>query len=60
MAFAQPTCRESLRDIETCLHAQSSLADAILDPPVHTARITLRGESLRKRHACLTPSTPAE
>jgi DNA replication protein DnaC len=38
-----------------------TLADAILDRLVHNAyRITLRGESLRKRNACLTPSTPAE
>jgi DNA replication protein DnaC len=38
-----------------------TLADAILDRLIHNAyRITLKGESLRKRHACLTPSTPTE
>jgi DNA replication protein DnaC len=39
-----------------------TLADAILDRRVHNAyRITLTGESMRKRHArMLTPSAPAE
>ena len=39
-----------------------TLADAILDRLVHNAyRITLKGESMRKRHArTLTPSLPAE
>ncbi len=38
-----------------------TLADAILDRLIHNAyRITLKGESLRKRNACLTPSTPTE
>jgi DNA replication protein DnaC len=39
-----------------------TLADAILDRLVHNAyRITLNGESMRKRHArTLTPTTPAE
>jgi DNA replication protein DnaC len=39
-----------------------TLADAILDRLVHNAyRITLKGESMRKRHArALTPSVPAE
>jgi DNA replication protein DnaC len=39
-----------------------TLADAILDRLVHNAyRITLKGESMRKRHArTLTPSAPAE
>jgi hypothetical protein len=39
-----------------------TLADAILDRLVHNAyRITLKGESMRKRHArTLTPSVPAE
>ena len=38
-----------------------TLADAILDRLIHNAyRINLRGESLRKRHAKLTPTTPSE
>ena len=38
-----------------------TLADAILDRLVHNAyRINLKGESLRKRHAKLTPTTPSE
>ena len=38
-----------------------TLADAILDPIVHSAyRINLKGESMRKRHTKLTPTTPAE
>lgn len=39
-----------------------TLADAILDRLLHNAyRITLKGESMRKRHArTLTPSAPAE
>jgi DNA replication protein DnaC len=38
-----------------------TLADAILDRLVHNAyRINLKGESLRKRHAKLTSTTPSE
>jgi len=38
-----------------------TLADAILDRIVHSAyRITLKGESMRKRHATLTTPTPSE
>lgn len=38
-----------------------TLADAILDRIVHSAyRITLKGESMRKRHAKLTAPTPTE
>lgn len=38
-----------------------TLADAILDRIVHSAyRITLKGESMRKRHAKLTAHTPTE
>lgn len=38
-----------------------TLADAILDRIVHSAyRITLKGESMRKRHAKLTPTTDSE
>jgi DNA replication protein DnaC len=38
-----------------------TLADAILDRLVHNAyRINLKGESMRKRHAKLTPATPSE
>jgi DNA replication protein DnaC len=38
-----------------------TLADAILDRIVHSAyRITLKGESMRKRHAALTATTPSE
>jgi DNA replication protein DnaC len=38
-----------------------TLADAILDRIVHSAyRITLKGESMRKRHAKLTTPTPSE
>jgi len=38
-----------------------TLADAILDRIVHSAyRITLKGESMRKRHAKLTTPTPFE
>ena len=38
-----------------------TLADAILDRIVHSAyRITLKGESMRKRHAKLTAPTPSE
>jgi DNA replication protein DnaC len=38
-----------------------TLADAILDRLVHSAyRINLKGESMRKRHAKLTPTTPPE
>ena len=38
-----------------------TLADAILDRIVHSAyRINLKGESMRKRHTKLTPTTPAE
>jgi DNA replication protein DnaC len=39
-----------------------TLADAILDRLIHNAyRITLKGESMRKRQArTLTPTTPAE
>ena len=38
-----------------------TLADAILDRLIHNAyRINLKGESLRKRHAKLTPTTPSE
>jgi DNA replication protein DnaC len=41
--------------------ADHTLADAILDRIVHSAyRINLKGESMRKRHAKLTPTTPAE
>ena len=38
-----------------------TLGDAILDRLVHSAyRINLKGESMRKRHAKLTPTTPSE
>ena len=38
-----------------------TLADAILDRLIHNAyRINLKGESLRKRHTKLTPTTPSE
>jgi len=38
-----------------------TLADAILDRLVHNAyRINLKGESMRKRHAKLTPNAPSE
>jgi len=38
-----------------------TLADAILDRLIHNAyRINLKGESLRKRHAKLTATTPSE
>jgi DNA replication protein DnaC len=38
-----------------------TLADAILDRLVHNAyRINLKGESMRKRHAKLTTTTPSE
>jgi DNA replication protein DnaC len=38
-----------------------TLGDAILDRLVHNAyRINLKGESMRKRHAQLTPTAPAE
>lgn len=38
-----------------------TLGDAILDRLVHNAyRINLKGESMRKRHAKLTPTTPSE
>jgi len=38
-----------------------TLADAILDRLVHNAyRINLKGESMRKRHAKLTPDAPSE
>jgi DNA replication protein DnaC len=38
-----------------------TLGDAILDRLVHSAyRINLKGESMRKRHAKLTPTTPPE
>jgi DNA replication protein DnaC len=38
-----------------------TLGDAILDRLVHNAyRINLKGESMRKRHAKLTPTTPPE
>jgi len=38
-----------------------TLGDAILDRLVHNAyRIHLKGESMRKRHAKLTPTTPSE
>ena len=38
-----------------------TLADAILDRLVHNAyKINLRGESMRKRHAKLTTTTPSE
>lgn len=38
-----------------------TLADAILDRIVHSAyRINLKGESMRKRHAKLTPTTDSE
>ena len=37
-----------------------TLADAILDRLVHSAyRINLKGESMRKRHAKLTPKAPS-
>ena len=40
---------------------EPTLADAILDRLVHNAyRINLKGESLRKRHAKLTSTTPSE
>jgi len=38
-----------------------TLGDAILDRLVHNAyRINLKGESMRKRHAKLTPTSPSE
>ena len=38
-----------------------TLADAILDRLIHNAyRINLKGESMRKRHATLTATTPSE
>jgi len=38
-----------------------TLGDAILDRLVHSAyRINLKGESMRKRHAKLTPTAPSE
>jgi DNA replication protein DnaC len=38
-----------------------TLGDAILDRLVHNAyRINLKGESLRKRYAKLTTTTPSE
>ena len=41
--------------------ADHTLADALLDRIVHSAyRVNLKGESLRKRHAKLTTTTPAE
>jgi DNA replication protein DnaC len=41
--------------------ADHTLADAILDRIVHSAyRINLIGESMRKHHIKLTPTTPAE
>ena len=40
---------------------EATLADAILDRLVHSAyRINLKGESMRKRQARLTPTTPSE
>ena len=37
-----------------------TLADAILDRLIHNAyRINLKGESMRKRHAKLTATTPS-
>lgn len=39
----------------------AALADAILDRLIHNAyRINLKGESMRKRHAKLTTTTPSE
>ena len=41
--------------------ADPTLADAILDRLVHNAyRIHLKGESMRKRHAKLTPTDSSE
>lgn len=41
--------------------ADPTLADAILDRIVHSAyRIQLKGESMRKQHAKLTPTIPSE
>jgi DNA replication protein DnaC len=41
--------------------ADPTLADAILDRIVHSAyRIHLKGESMRKQHAKLTPTIPSE
>jgi len=40
---------------------EPTLGDAILDRLVHNAyRINLKGESMRKRHAKLTTTTPVE